>query len=205
MLQCGYELSRRAVEAKLCRSIRAESLTRACAEPRWLARIIRQGLRTLARRDRGRCEPEASALSMEESVYTSHSRTLVPLTPSPSVTAALRDSLAALGGPAALARVGLTPAATLFELNVLVSLPGDYQPTNQRTPRATQPHALKRLPPYVTHCLQPYASRSRGSASARGPAAEIRACHGHPLPRAPGHDSGDGRERTPLTLTLTLP
>ena len=145
MLQCGYELSRRAVEAKLCRSIRAESLTRACAEPRWLARIIRQGLRTLARRDRGRCEPEASASSMEESVYTSHSRTLVPLTPSPSVTAALRDSLAALGGPAALARVGLTPAATLFELNVLVSLPGDNQPTNQRTPRATQPHALKRL------------------------------------------------------------
>lgn len=138
MLQCGYELSRRAVEAKLCRSIRAESLTRACAEPRWLARIIRQGLRTLARRDRGRCEPEASALSMEESVYTSHSRTLVPLTPSPSVTAALRDSLAALGGPAALARVGLTPAATLFELNVLVSLPGDNQPTNLCTCNATQ-------------------------------------------------------------------
>ena len=199
MLQCGYELSRRAVEAKLCRSIRAESLARACAEPRWLARIIRQGLRTLAQR------PEASASSMEESVYTSHSRTLVPLTPSPSVTAALRDSLAALGGPAALARVGLTPAATLFELNVLVSLPGDNQPTNQRTPLATQPHALKRLPPYVTHCLQPYASRSRGSASARGPAAEIRACHGHPLPRAPGHDSGDGRERTTLTLSLTPP
>jgi len=143
MLHCGYELSRKAVEAQLCRSIRAESLTRACAEPRWrprLARLVRQSLRTLAQRDRGRCksESEASASSMEESIYTSHSRTLVPLTPSPSVTAALRGSLAALGGSAAMARVGLTPAATLFELNVLVSLPGDNQPTNLCTCNATQ-------------------------------------------------------------------
>lgn len=127
MLQRGYEVSHRAVEAQLCRTIRAESLSRACDAPRWrprLASILGQGVRMLARRDRGRCEPEVSVSRMEDSMYTSHSRTLVPLTPSPTVTSALRCSLTALGGPAAMARVGLSPSATLFELNVLVALPG---------------------------------------------------------------------------------
>jgi hypothetical protein len=76
------------------------------------------------------------SLRMEDSIYTSHSRTLVPLAPSPNVTAALRSSLAALGGSAAMARIGLSASASLFELNVLVSLPG----------AAAQPPHVDQLP-----------------------------------------------------------
>jgi len=147
MLASGYEVSRKAVAAQLCCTIRAESLARACRAPRWRSKLAswwRQGLRTVAhRRENSTAASLGTAktsvelsLRMEDSIYTSHSRTLVPLAPSPNVTAALRSSLAALGGSAAMARIGLSASASLFELNVLVSLPG----------AAAQPPHVDQLP-----------------------------------------------------------
>ena len=125
MLASGYEVSRKAVAAQLCCTIRAESLARACRAPRWRSKLAswwRQGLRTVAhRRENSTAASLGTAktsvelsLRMEDSIYTSHSRTLVPLAPSPNVTAALRSSLAALGGSAAMARIGLSASASLF-------------------------------------------------------------------------------------------
>ena len=134
MLSQGYEVAAKAVASHLCGTIRAESLAQACSAPRWrprLANFLRQGL---ARRRTP--ESEVSLSRMEDSIYTSHSRTLVPLKPSVDVTAALHCALSALGGSAAMARVGLSASATLFELNVLVSLPG----------AAAQPPHVDQLP-----------------------------------------------------------
>ena len=146
MQRSGYEVSRKAVATQLCSDVRAESLRRACHAPRWRPRLAswwRQGLTSVAHRFQksaaaspGTVAHPTARLGIEDSIYTSHSRTLLPLVPCPNVTLALRNSLAALGGPSAMARIGLSASATLFELNVLISLPG----------AAAQPPHVDQLP-----------------------------------------------------------
>ena len=125
----GYELARLAVSRSNCSVLRTDALLEARAqtlrahEQRPLAVLARTlGLGALFKSFAFR----GDELRPEEQrgISGPHNRALVPLTPTPRVSSVIRSALGALGGGPAALRAGLTPAAWLVELSVLIALPG---------------------------------------------------------------------------------
>ena len=108
MQSSGYELARRAVPPTVCAALRASALAEAERTTGWLASL---------RRTLGRAEAARPVRAPQRRVH-------VQLPMCSLVTAALQAALApgCLGDAAC--RAGLSRAAKLVELSVMIALPG---------------------------------------------------------------------------------
>jgi hypothetical protein len=130
MLTRGYEIAKLAVAPSSCTAVRRAALAQARLQHleqhrRGPVALLIRTMGLSVRYEEYVANGDASRVEEQRGISGAHGRVLVPLEPSQhDVTTVLRSAFTALGGEACTGRAGLTPAAWLVELAVLLVLPG---------------------------------------------------------------------------------
>ena len=126
----GFIVGKTAIAPSACASIRTNALAQARAQAveerrRRPIAVLARALGLTARLEAREAAAESSKPHEQRGITGPHGRLLIPVSPdTPFVASALRAAFQGLGGEAAARQAGLTPAAWLVELAVLVALPG---------------------------------------------------------------------------------